>query len=559
MIYVIGERAVDFLRFKQRNSVAPSFLRDVMGGDAALAAVRTAIHSGESRWACFVSADVFLPDGFADRLVKLVAELDQDWPNWGCAAACARTSFHGGYLGQNFIRYSAKPGAFPNRGRAALSAMLLEGDILLLNTGALHEAGASIPGLGGAAGLDMILSVATLAAGKGLVVTPGLAVWQPHPSPSAGAKLDDAVIDYLAGQLANRSISTSRGMLELENPDRRRYPVKGLDLLIDSLRNGCLGRPQRKVAIVTRTRFNRIDLLRRTTATIRAFIAAAGESTLFEHHIVSDRPIPPSMQAHENVHSVEIEHGRDSRFLLVSHAAKTIDADFYWFVDDDDWLFPNEAERLSLVLNCLPVNALVIVDCEQFNERPLPGMREEVVAQYISTPKLRMPSERFFSALSGLNQTPFCGAIFPRQALLTVPGELVGRVTYLEDYTIILSTLLGNHPVFQCHALMAGISIRETGNTVTEIDRTTWDQNMARLISHLVNGTPATDLISLTDVSRSMAVMASHDGAYAEQYNAIINSTSWKLTRPLRVMSRVMKGELSLREFIIRTRQALGK
>jgi hypothetical protein len=557
MIYVITQEADDFLRFQGRNAVDSSSSREVAGVGAALAAVRAAVDSEDGRWACFVSADVFLPGNYAEGLVKIIAELDREWPNWGCAAACARTPFHSGYLGQNVVRYSGSPGAFPNRMSTALPAMMLEGEIFLLNLSALREAGVTIPRLDGAIGLDTVLSVATLAAGRGLMVVPGLAAWRPHSKVEAGADVDAAVIDYLAGQIANRTIETSRGVLELGSADRQLYPAKGRNLPIDSLRYACLGRPQRKVAIVTRTRFTRIALLQRVIRSVQSFVAAAGKETHFEHHIISDQRAPSSFKALKNMHFVEVEQGRDSRFLLVAHAVKAIDADFFWFVDDDDWLFPNAAERLALLLMSVPVDALIVVDCQQFDEHPFPGTSEDDVAQYVSSPKQHMPAERFFGALSGQNFTPFCGAIFPRTALLALPDELVGQVTYLEDYTILLSTLLGKYQVFQCRVLMAGISIRKSGNTITEVDRTKWDQNMARVISYLVNDVPTNDLISLSDVSRNVSAVPAYSASYAEEYHAMLNSTSWKLTRPLRVFARIVRGKLSFREFLVQVRRAL--
>ena len=45
---------------------------------------------------------------------------------------------------------------------------------------------------------------------------------------------------------------------------------------------------------------------------------------------------------------------RDSRFLLVSEAIKNILSDYIWFVDDDDWLFPNSAEWLANTIRSAP-------------------------------------------------------------------------------------------------------------------------------------------------------------------------------------------------------------
>lgn len=64
---------------------------------------------------------------------------------------------------------------------------------------------------------------------------------------------------------------------------------------------------------------------------------------------------------------------RDSRFLLVSEAIKNILSDYIWFVDDDDWLFPNSAEWLANTIRSAPSASTFFIGTEHFIEKKLPG------------------------------------------------------------------------------------------------------------------------------------------------------------------------------------------
>ena len=190
--------------------------------------------------------------------------------------------------------------------------------------------------------------------------------------------------------------------------------------------------------------------------------------------------------------------GIDSRYRLVRFAAESIEADYFWFVDDDDWVFPNEAERLGLVVNTAPENSIVFVGSQHFEEASLARSPNADATSYRSKAARPFPAEDFLASLSGENHSPFCGVLLSRAALLNVPPAVYERVTYFEDYMTILSALLQEDcfPV-TVDKLFAGISLRRSGNSVTEKDRRTWNESMSELASHLVNSSDCSQLLSL--------------------------------------------------------------
>ena len=528
----------------------------------------------EEKYACVVHDDVVLCDHFPEKLNALIEELNRDWPNWGLVGNAAILSMHVGYSANNIVRYISDPHGGPNLTGHILPAQSIDGNVMLLNLNSMRAKAVSLPAWDGYQLYDLTLSIETLAAGLGVFVAPHLACW--HKSGGSQAEFDTAkqaesFNTYLLNRLCNRKINSLNGPIPIHFGKTHINDRGIVDIEMDSLRSAAHDRRPKTVAIVTRTQFKRPTLLDRTLKTVRAFIAAAGTDHIhYTHYVIFDNnadSLPQNLADNAAIFmNANLSKDDDTRYLLVNFAVQNIDADYFWFLDDDDWLFPNEAERLSLILNTMPESSVIFVDSQHYLEQPVLGHSLESPPLYRSTEGRYFPAHQFMNSLSGHNHSPFCGVIYPRGALLSINPDIYSAVTYYEDFMTTLTVLLSNYifPV-SVNKLIAGISLRkaegtagETGNTVSEKNRSKWDKSMSELVSQLVNakGKPS-QLISVSAMNSSSGATAAQNTEIAllrAQINIIARSRSWKLTKPLRVAARLIRRELTLAEIIQRLR-----
>jgi len=258
---------------------------------------------------------------------------------------------------------------------------------------------------------------------------------------------------------------------------------------------------RKPLAIIIRTRFQRQQsFLNRTISTAKALAAVAGDTVNIEIHIVTDaKPASSagygSLFAGVKILEVDLPEVSDSRYRLVKCAVAGIEADYFWFIDDDDWVFPNEAERLALVISAVPADTLIFLDCRHFYETPgLPGSE---AAGEVKAGKT-FCAKNFIISLTGQNQTPFCGVIYPRSVFDLIPEKCFQTIVYAEDFMSTMFALLtGRYLTVTVDKLLAGISIRASGNTVTERDRRNWHYAKGAIASYLVNMPGGPQLMSL--------------------------------------------------------------
>jgi hypothetical protein len=466
------------------------------------------IESDDLPYVCVVHDDITLAEGFASRTDALVSILNRDWPTWGLVGNAGILSFRFGFASTSIVRYLADTHCGPNLQGHVLPAQSIDGNMMLLNIAAMRRRGLRMPAFEGFQLYDLVLSIEAARANLAVLVAPELACW--HDSGGTQNAFDAAAAssqfqNYLRGVIANRSVPTLNGELRrsLRGDDWRQPAL--IDLELDALRNAAAQRPSRTTAICVRTRFERPLLLRRALETIHAFIAAAGEATRFVVYIVTDK----AEQAADHVPwyattlAMPPDSG-DSRNKLIKHAARHIDAHWFWFVDDDDWLFPNEAERLGLILNVLPSQAAVFLDTQHFKEE-LSRADSAVGDGYHGTAARYFPAQDFVLSLSGVNHIPICGMVVSRDMLRSVPDRVYDRVVYYEDYSILLYSMLDRSflPIV-VDKLYAGISLHNVGNSVSDVDRTKWNVSMSELVACITCQASAGALLTMPMPSSQM-------------------------------------------------------
>lgn len=446
-------------------------------------------------YALFVHDDVFLPSSINDGVFKLIDKLNTEWPNWGI---CGNAGITAPTLadGSRICRFLFDPHGGPSLSGFILPAETVDGNTILLNCRALRAAGVRLPSFEGFQFYDIILSIETLAAGLAVLLAPQLAVYhnssgnQLEFDRTAGSK---AFISYLSDRLSNRLVHSINGVLTL--------PFKGqtherFDICNKALKNAAVRRPKAKVAFIIRTQFRDVPLLLRAITSTLAFTAAAENASVKTYIITekSDIDIIKHLPNNVEVITVDCASTSDTRNHLIKCGVNSISEDFVLFLDDDDWLFPNEATYIADLLTCLPSYANLVVDCHSFVEEILIAGESDIRNSTLK-PLRRFISKDWPKNFSGNNYTPMCGVFYSRNILSYQPQETYDKIVYYEDYTASLFALLNPKSVFfSVPKLVSGISVRNDKdripNTVNVSDRIKWHQSQAELAHHLcVNAT----------------------------------------------------------------------
>ena len=448
------------------------------------------IIDGDDDYALFVHDDVFLPYSMNDYVLALIEELNTNWPNWGiCGNAGITTPTLAG--GGRVCRFLFDPHGGPSLGGFILPAETVDGNTILINCRALREADVRLPSFEGFQFYDISLSVETLAAGLAALLAPQLACY--HNSKGNQSEFDRAfksksLNEYLANRLSNRYVNTLNGTLSLPFTAKKRGQF---DICTTALRNAALGRPDAKIAFVIRSQFRDLSLLSRAITSTLAFAAATQNNSIRTYVITENSDHKALSVFSDKISIIQSKHtaSADTRNILIRDAIKSITEDFVLFLDDDDWVFPNEAGYISDLLGCLPDTASLIVESQHFSEAiTVPG--ETDWRNSTLRPQRRFLSTDWPMNFTGNNYIPMCGAFYSRKILMDQPPETYENIVYYEDYAASIFALLNvNSLFFSAPKLISGISIRDIGssvsNTVTVADRTKWNQSQAELAHHL--------------------------------------------------------------------------
>jgi len=520
-IHVAARNEVFAQQFAKNNPCAQNII--LHRGSSSLFTLLQSIIDGEDDYALFVHDDVFMPSSINDHVASLIEDLNTNWPNWGIcgnAGIIAPTLAGGGRA----CRFLFDPHGGPSLGGYILPAETVDGNSILINCRALRDAGIRLPDFEGFQFYDICLSVETLSAGLAVLLSPQLACY--HASKGNQSEFDrafgsKALIEYLSGKLSNRSVSSLNGTLKLPFTGKKRGQI---DICATSLRNAAKGRKDAKIAFVIRSQFRNVPLLLRSITSTLAF-AAATENRSIKTYVVTenvDRSEIDQIPANVEVIAAECPKTADTRNHLISVAVNSISEDFVLFLDDDDWVFPNEAANISDLLACLPVFANLVVESQHFSEAIMVAGETDWRNSSL-LPQRRFVAQDWPKNFTGNNYIPMCGAFYSRAVLSQQPKETYNKITYYEDFTASLFALLNPNSVFfSVPKLISGISIRDVGsnvaNTVNVVDRTKWNQSQAELAHHLCANTINNVAYSIGEAFASRAT--NHGGYVVGQQTA---------------------------------------
>jgi len=400
---------------------------------------------------------------YVHSIELLIDYMQIHFPNWGLIG-CAGITFAGiGYSGSDYVCYAGNNHFGPNLSTVILPAKILDGNIFIINTDAFAKHGVSVPDQIPEQSLARELSELCRKNNLGLFIAPQLACYD----------------EKLIGR---------EGLLKLLPPSSESEDNHDLEITVAEKQSN------RTVAFVVRTQFKRVELLQRNLNSLIEFIKQTKSHTRFEIHLLSDQEVIPerlkSFLTLIHFHSYKIKNKEDTRFLLIQNAIADIAADWFWFVDDDDFLFSDHALHLSLLLKLLPTESAVFVDSQVYFDEPhITIINPAEIAQKSAGV---YPAKDFLKSLTGANHIPFSGMLFPKSAFKNISSTLWDEMTYFEDYACQLFCLLDPQtlPVI-ISKLYTGISLRNSGQSITLKDRTIWNQSSTILKHELANTSPS--------------------------------------------------------------------
>lgn len=292
----------------------------------------------------------------------------------------------------------------------------------------------------------------------------------------------------MSGKLSNRLVHSFNGVLTL--PFKGQTPGQ-FDICNTALKNAATSRPRAKIAFVIRTQFRDVSLLLRAVTSTLAFAAAAENDAVKTYIVTENLDVDAVKYLPNNVKVITVDCAStaDTRNHLIKCGVNSISEDFVLFLDDDDWLFPNEATYIADLLTCLPSCANLVVECHSFLEEILIAGESD-----IRNSNLR-PLKRFFSKdwpknFTGNNYTPMCGLFYSRNILLQLPQGFSNKIVWCEDINPNLFAMLNQNSVFfSVPKLVSGISVRDEKNNFSNIDNVTdnikYHQMQAELTHYL--------------------------------------------------------------------------
>lgn len=440
-------------------------------------------------YACLVHDDVTLPTYFEYNLHQLISTLKLKWPNWGICGNMGVLPFQIGPDAAKIVRYIFDSHGGPNYKGAILPSTCIDGNIMLLNLPLIRKKNLCIPNFKGFQLYDLSLSIETIRAGLAVLTAPHLICH--HNSKCSNLQLDNAANStdfqkYFSSIVKEQTIETLNGQLPLSISSNSTN-AKRMSIKRDTLKNASIGRPLKKLSIVVRTRGLRPNLLPRTITSIRYFIACIKNQIDVSFSVITDTPsneLSPEVKKHITDYA-RTTHHPSSRINLIIHAVnQSIHDDYIWFIDDDDWIFPNKAVELASLISIADSDSMFFIGTRHFKENITDN------GSIYSSDNYENKADRYFSpknwilSFSGTNHIPFCGFIFPPSMLTDIKWEDYGQIDYCEDFLIQLHCIEKSSCIHILDELLCGISIRSSGNTVTEANSNKWKQSLIDMGAH---------------------------------------------------------------------------
>lgn len=234
------------------------------------------------------------------------------------------------------------------------------------------------------------------------------------------------------------------------------------------------------VSIVIRTTGDRPALLRRALSS--AVAAGASEVIVASPRSAADPTeaagmAPDVVVRHVSVPEMDLP-GRTAALMAGLEAAET---DYVWFVDDDDWAEPQSVD--AIVGSIHAGDRPVIVGTVTSHEETWSGAElahRRTIRTYVS--------DEWYRAFTGWNHVPNCALVYPTHQLRDRLATTGVRHDLGEDFALqLLAVTTPGTAVLAIEDVIANVSVRDHGTTVSMVDRTPWLRDLGSHVSSLLD------------------------------------------------------------------------
>ena len=432
-------------------------------------------------------SDVVIPDGWLEHISRSAERVLSDWPSCVAVTSSGVSVVQHGYGITKVIDYLIE-GGYQGVTSIELPVTSSTSELVIVD---LRKLRASLPsGFSGFLDSDFDVWFCLELALNSLhvVASPIMSAFLPNGHRRGRVKSQPSaeLLGFVAKKANLRTFATIRG--DYSVPFSGDFDVLSPPPSLDTLFLGVISTTKSPptLTVITRTQFKRTSELNRCLDSVMSFAAHYGRDSLnlvltSESHPPQGFLLPDGYQFIQ----AEVPQQKDSRFLLVGQAVSEVVSDYYLFVDDDDWMFPNNASLLRKVLSICPPGSIIFTDSRHYIE----DRKDEsgvFVGTNISNGRF-FPGNLFMRSLSGVNHNPFCSVVFPRKTFEDIGPEVYSSVEYAEDYFLILKSLYQESLPVVLEGQLVGISIRESGNTVTDYGNPKWLRAKANVAYSLAN------------------------------------------------------------------------
>lgn len=470
----------------------------IRGGDHCKL-INSIIDNCPNDYALVSRGKVFWPIGLASALDRAVDSANDEFgpARWGIIGNCGIEFISHRkieYLQTRFCKI------IPSSSGKPRPVTALDGNTLLLNLGVLRNNSVRIPdGLRGASLPGLVLVMECYRKGLASAVDSALYVFDQTDVDEYSYKAESNKSNftkYWSSSFVNQSIDTIHGTIKIDNSiehlkkdsgdTRLDYYAHAAAVIKDIYRS----RPKKVVNIVARTRLDRPNQLRRLLDTIR--MARSYSLDMLEIKVVvaansisSSTPDPSLdsiMSEYPDLDFTPVRETRSPnqypRVYSIKNALDHIEeGSFVWFVDDDDFIYP---ESLQYLPPFLSNNTIFVGDSAIFEEEWAGGETFPSKSRKSGLFK----SDHYQDCILGENKIPFCSVIYPSGMLKNITAGFSLTGDYCEDYALFLIAS-SSATVINVPLLIAGVSLHH-GNTVSEKNRTHWNYSYTSFISEIV-------------------------------------------------------------------------
>jgi glycosyltransferase involved in cell wall biosynthesis len=315
-------------------------------------------------------------------------------------------------------------------------------------------------------------------------------------------KIPKVLKEYFESSFNNQIIKTAYGDISFNN-EKHNHHRKKIDKRQDyykfasevHLKSKTHSKKRRIIHIGIRTTFSRIPNLKRLLNTIDELTNANKGKLDIKIHIAANNIQKEEFAKYKKIilkykPKLEIDcfyvkpvAGMFPQVLTLQEIVKRIEDDelnFVWFVDDDDFVIPNDFNIIGELLN---KDIIFIGDSKVFNEvwdkNPKAALPRK--SNYLKTYK----GNKYYKNVTGMNHIPICSVIYPLKGLKEILLNSNLKGGYLEDYAILLIAQK-TYEVRSYPFTIAGISFHGN-NTTTLINKYILNRSYTTFLGEIIS------------------------------------------------------------------------